>query len=69
MSFEDIWFMVPMSHQAKAAPVSVEYTAIYTPHPLNLIAAPQSGTIPTLQMETSQVEGLVQEHTAGQRGS
>ena len=24
MSFEDIWFMVPMSHQAKAAPVSVE---------------------------------------------
>ena len=24
MSFEDIWFMVPMSHQAKADPVSVE---------------------------------------------
>lgn len=24
MSFEDMWFMVPMSHQAKADPVSVE---------------------------------------------
>lgn len=28
MSFEDIWFMVPMSHQAKAAPVSVEYIGL-----------------------------------------
>lgn len=24
MSFEDIWFMVPMSHEGNAAPVSVE---------------------------------------------
>lgn len=25
MSFEDIWFMVPLSHQGNAAPVSAEY--------------------------------------------
>lgn len=24
MSFEDIWFLVPMSHQGNAAPVSTE---------------------------------------------
>lgn len=28
MSSEDIWFMVPMSHQAKAAPVSVENSGL-----------------------------------------
>lgn len=28
MSFEDVWFMVPMYHQGNAAPVSVENSGL-----------------------------------------